>query len=168
MAQGKVNIKQIVMNLVSVVCLVIGVLMAIPSFKALYKIHIAGSFIETTGVVVSSDVRQKKIDDQDFLQRYMPKIWYSYEVNRNRMISDRLSFNDGYLTSKAMALAVIEKYPAGQAVKVFYDEKDPSFSVLLKEGIPMKDSILAGLGAFFILSGLIALSNLVVSEINKA
>ncbi len=167
MSQGKLSGKQIVMNVVSIVCLVTGVLMAIPSFEALYKIHIAGSFRETTGVVVSSDIRQKKIDDKDMLQRYMPKIWYSYDVDRNRIISDRFSFNDGYLTSKAMALAVVEKYPAGAKIKVFYDERDPSFSVILKEGVPMKDSVLAGLGAFFILSGLIALMNLVTSEIQK-
>ncbi len=59
---------------------------------------------------------------------YHAEIKYQYEVEGRRQMGDRVSF--GYLSSKDQAQAVVDRYPVGAEVKVFYNAISPEHSVL--------------------------------------
>jgi hypothetical protein len=145
-----------IMNLLTLIFLVGGIYITIPSAKVLYKIQNAQQWSEAEGTIISAEVQQKFMDERANGQEYLPKIWYSFVVNGVQSLSDRFSFADEFTPSRSAALKLVSDYPAGKKVKVFYDKTDPSFAVLARLGVPWKDCVLAGLGALFAISGLVS------------
>ncbi len=145
-----------VMNLLTLVFLVAGIYMVIPSAKNLYRIQNAQQWAQVEGIIISAEVQQKFMDERTNGQEYLPKVWYSFMVNGTQFLSDRFSFADEFTPSRSAALKLVSDYPAGKKIKVFYDTTDPSFAVLARLGVPWKDCVLAGLGALFAISAVIS------------
>ena len=88
---------------------------------------------------------------------YEPSVRYAYRVGGHNYEGDRVfyGFTDFYL--RRGAEAVIEKYPIGQLVDVYYDPTDPN-SAVLKPGVTLRTWVavgLLGLLVLFILSAVI-------------
>ena len=147
---------EIILNIFSVVFLLAGAYMAVPSLKFLYKIQNAQLWQSVEGTIISADVEQKFIEEAARGQEYVPKVWYSYKVGNAPFLSDRFSFADEFTPNRSAVLKIVSDLPAGKKVKVFYDTTEPSFAVLARLGVPWKDCVLAGLGSFFAVAGLIS------------
>ncbi len=81
---------------------------------------------------------------------FRPIVVYSYTVGAVRYMSTRLSFRSQATGSRDAAAKITGAYPAGRAVRVFYDPQDPGQAVLEPGGNPWT-FIVAG-GAFSMLA----------------
>ena len=80
-------------------------------------------------IQVQKQVRSSK--DSSKKPTYYPKIRYQYEVGGKIYIRDRISFAGGEGgEKKSEAQAVVNRYPSGQKVIVYYDPKHPEKAVL--------------------------------------
>lgn len=57
-------------------------------------------------------------------------ISYRYKVGNQEFVSNRVHFGYQAMADPSYALSYVQKYPAGKQVVVFYDENNPSNSVL--------------------------------------
>jgi hypothetical protein len=71
------------------------------------------------------------IKDSSKKPTYYPKIRYQYEVDGKIYTGDRISFSavEGG-EKKSESQAVVNRYPSGQRVIVYYDPKHPNKAVL--------------------------------------
>jgi hypothetical protein len=111
------------------------------------------------GKVTSSYVQKqvRSIKDSSKKPTYYPKVRYQYLVGGNRYTSDRISFSGGEGgEKKSEAEAVVDRYPSGQKVIVYYDPNDPQRAVL-ERGLIWKTFMpfVAGLG--FLVVGIVCL-----------
>ena len=81
------------------------------------------------GTIVSSKVAERR-DGKGSLM-YSAGISYRYSVHGKELTGDTVKFGGQLeLNSQTRATSVVEKYPAGATVPVFYDPDDPRRSVL--------------------------------------
>lgn len=78
------------------------------------------------GFILESYIEKSRSDGK---YRYKAKINYSYEINGNKYQGNRVSFGD--VVTKGYAEKIIEKYPVGQSVNVYYDPNKSSKSTLV-------------------------------------
>lgn len=109
------------------------------------------------GRIVSSEVEQKEVYRRKRLRTvYEPKIEYTYLVNGTEHTGHRIDyFEDDDSENQQTAANLASKYAAGQDVKVSYDPKDPTFSVL-EPGMGSHGTfswLMIGLGGFLTLIG---------------
>ncbi len=86
------------------------------------------------GTVISSDIEQEsKTDSYEKLTvSYRAHVVYSYSVNEKSFKSNRITFETYSTRQKEKALAIANKYPAGETISVYYDPADPNSAVLEK------------------------------------
>jgi hypothetical protein len=90
----------------------------------------SASWPHVTGIVtghrISREQRTRRVNDNDtYYWVYDPQIWYDYTVNGTAYTGQRISFGQQPEGSEKMAQKVLEQYPVGSAVQVFYDPADP-------------------------------------------
>jgi hypothetical protein len=86
---------------------------------------------KTTGTVLRSSVVQHHFGRENKTEvRYFPKIAYQYVVFGERYQADRIVF--GAVSSGRLqnAQAVVDRFPAGSTISVYYHPNTPSTSVL--------------------------------------
>ncbi len=105
-----------------------------------------------TGTIQASEVTS-------FFQKgktkYSPSVSYTYDVN-GRSLTSNLIWASGGDTStvKSQQQDVVDKYPVGSTVKVFYDPENPEFAIL-EPGITSTNYIVLGAGGAILLVGII-------------
>jgi hypothetical protein len=120
--------------ILAVVCLAIGLPFFFFGRAELPKARTDETWIETQGTVVSSRVVESSYRDQDTGQwEYVenPEVIYNYTVDERTYEGYKLTpinSSDG-----TPAREIVEKYPAGAKVPVYYDPDDPSDAALSKE-----------------------------------
>jgi hypothetical protein len=77
----------------------------------------------------------------DEIIRYLPKVDYGYAVGGQQYQGARVSFEVLDFAFENRARKVIEKYPVGAALPVYYDPTDPNFCVLDRDAKPRSVSI---------------------------
>jgi Protein of unknown function (DUF3592) len=90
----------------------------------------AASFSSTEGRIFSSSIDTSKRRGTTY---YYYEIEYEFIVNEKRYRSDRIAFYENVSANPGFAESYVSKYPVGKPVNVYYDPKDPSFSVLEPE-----------------------------------
>ncbi|QDU77337.1 hypothetical protein Pan97_44040 [Bremerella volcania] len=110
------------------------------------------------GTVTVSQVESSGPKDD---RSYYPEVKYQYDVEGKSYTSDRINFDlAGTRSSIRQEMTdVVDQYPAGADVKVFYDPSDPSQSCL-EPGVKLGTGFLLGIacvgfGGLVILSGLV-------------
>jgi hypothetical protein len=86
------------------------------------------------GKVTSSYVQKqvRSIKDSSKKPTYYPKVRYQYSVGGKSYTGDRISFSGGDGgEKKSEAQAVVDRYPSGQQVIVYYDLKHLERAVLI-------------------------------------
>jgi hypothetical protein len=82
---------------------------------------------------------------------YAPSVRYAYRVQGRNYESERVFFGFADFYTKRGAVSVVEAYPIGQQVDVYYDPSDPSCAVL-RRGITGRTLVAAGfLGVVFLI-----------------
>ncbi len=112
----------------------------------------SGSWPSTNGTITSSSMSKRTTRDSNHRTRttYYPKIGFQYQVGGRTYTSTRIAFGTGETGgSVKWARKVVNKYPVGNTVTVYYNPQDPQYGVL-ESGITWRSIIflLAGL-AFF-------------------
>lgn len=88
----------------------------------------------TTGTVVRSWMLEQSYGRENKTEiRYFPKIEYHYFVFGERYLSDRIAFGGVSGGTLQSARKVVDQYPKGTDVTVYYDPNTPS-SALLRAG----------------------------------
>ena len=86
-------------------------------------------------------------------KRYSVDVRYRYEVDGQEFEGDRLRFGNVSYKSRSKAQKVMNRYPRGKEVEVFYDPENPQSSVLIK-GIGLS-WLAVGLGGVAFILGLV-------------
>lgn len=108
-----------------------------------YKQHlIASNLIEGNGIITTSELlsdRSESVEDRwdrDLINlsiKYYPRILYSYNVDGLPYDGNRYGIMEPVSNDKKEILAILEKYPQGKQVIVWYDKKNPNDAVLNKD-----------------------------------
>jgi len=121
------------------------------------------SWPRADGVILSSEITAST---QQYTDRYgywrtweacTPKVRYRYTANANTIESKE--FEGSRITrvsvtsDRGRTQLLINRYPVGQAVQVYYDPKDPASSVLQLQ-TSIAGVIIGGMGMLFLLLGL--------------
>lgn len=87
---------------------------------------------------------------------YLPEIRYRYQVGPTEYSGSRRSFDTAHLAAEGASEKVIDAYPVGKSVAVFYDPKNPA-SALLEPGPASDMTLLYKMDLFFIAAAAAAL-----------
>ena len=88
--------------------------------------HNSRHWLSTTGVIVVSEVHQIPRKT-----KFFPRIKYEYQANR-RTFRSRIIFIGHFIKtySEAYSRGMVQNYPEGQKIKVYYNPTYPALSVL--------------------------------------
>ena len=89
----------------------------------LQKKKAAQSWPSTAGAITASDIHRSRDSDGDVQEE--ARVLYSYTVNGKVYQSSRIGF-----ITVGTASQLVQRYPIGKPVDVFYDPANPSSSVL--------------------------------------
>ena len=82
---------------------------------------------------------------------YMPGLQYVYQVDGRTYVGSRIDFHmQDHIYAKGFAEAWLFKYPPGKSVRVYYNPKDPSITIL-EPGIKPEQRWLFYLGVTYII-----------------
>lgn len=86
-----------------------------------------------SGVVIDSyaDTYQKFDQDGDYIMYYFARVEYEYSVDGTNYSSSNLDFRAHMSTFAGAADALVNQYPAGIKVEVYYNPSKPDVSVLI-------------------------------------
>ncbi len=118
------------------------------------------SYTRTRGRVVRAEVEESRRTSEEGGARFRPIVRYAFEVRGHAYESERISIGagTGVESSDAQdARRVVERYPSGADVDVWFDPRDPARSVLVV-GVPTAEIIaavaigiaLVGIGMFIL------------------
>jgi len=79
------------------------------------------------GVVTRSEVRELGLAINP---KFKPDIAYEYEVNGQSHAGNRARTNDGEFSQRSGAKQVVNRYPVGRQVRVYYDPANSNNSML--------------------------------------
>lgn len=85
-----------------------------------------------TGQVVTSEVKSQRSGDSN---SYSARVIYEYQVDDELYTGGKISVADGSSSRSARARNIIEQYPEGSSVDVFYNPDLPE-DALLQPGAP--------------------------------
>ncbi len=121
------------------------------------------SWPTTTGHVISADVQEKVETRRDMNDRprtertYTPAVRYEYTVGAQTYLGHRVKADD-YGGGADRAYGIVNRYPAGTTLTVFYDPDDPDQAVLETGADTSGVYLFGGVGALFTVIGLAALA----------
>jgi hypothetical protein len=101
---------------------------------------------QTRGVITSSHLGVGYFKQ---MKGYRGIVQYRYQVGSAEYSGSRLSFGKVHLAVEDAWQKVIDTYPVGKTVDVFYDPKDPSFAIL-EPGLIGEMALLYKMDLFFI------------------
>lgn len=101
---------------------------------------------QVQGVITSSHLVAGRFKQT---RGYRPEIQYRYQVGSTEYVGSRRSFDRPRLSSEAASQSVLDAYPLGKTVTVFYDPKDPA-SALLEPGLATDMPLLYKMDIFLI------------------
>ena len=127
-----------VLYFIIIVCLIFigtGIGMLIKLAQSYDKLQKSKHWLTTIGKIISSELDMQTTTDAEGNQSttYLAKILFSYEVDGVTYESDCINFDYGMRTSNiSKQQSMVEQYPMGREITVFYDSENPQQSVLEK------------------------------------
>jgi hypothetical protein len=119
------------MSFSSILCLVfvlLGLGLAGIGAHTVLQARASASWAEVAGQITQSEMKVRSDPDGT---TYAPLVRYTYVVNGQPLVGDRISFGlRGMSTSSRLAQAFTGRYPVGSTVTVYYDPAAPAGSVL--------------------------------------
>jgi hypothetical protein len=125
----------------------------------------SGSWPSAQGAITSSGISKRISTDSDHRKRttYYPKVGFQYQVDGRRYTSSRIAFGTGDTGGSAKwARKVVNQYPVGKTVAVYYNPQDPQYGVL-ESGITWRSIIFLLAGIAFFAGGVLC----VKAKLNK-
>lgn len=103
------------------------------------------------GTIVISVVDSKRGDENG--TTYHAEVLYEYVIEKKTQSSNKIAFGSFGTSNPSYARRIVNKYPAGSKVMIYYSPKNYAESVL-EPGITAKVFFLPCFGAVFLLVGL--------------
>jgi len=139
--------------------------MLIKLFHNLTQAKQSEHWLTTTGKIISSELdSQTNTDEEGYsTTTYIARVLFAYEVSGVPYQGDCINFNYGMRTSNLrIQQSIVEQYPEGSAVTVYYDPEKTDQAVLERKVNGAFTTLLVS--AIFILIGIIvALTSLGVN-----
>ena len=138
---------------IGVILLLITPFAAFACFLSYRQAQASGDWPATKGTVTVSRV------DSTIGRKTKAKISYDYSVNGSSFVGTRVRFNDTTGSGRNAQEQLIEPYPVGAKVDVFYDPSSPNISILEAGagwgslGLFLIPILLVGIAAFFLTAG---------------
>lgn len=105
------------------------------------------------GIITISEFTTNR-DRDDGSVTYGANVAYDYKVNGTQYTGSNVHFGQYGTSDPSYGRGIVNRYPAGTRVSVYYDSDDPSTSVL-EPGAGWSSFMVAGIGALFGLVGFI-------------
>lgn len=112
-------------------------------FRQYQNARVSKSWPIVPGVVVVSELYEYDSDDTTV---YDADVRYQYTVNDFSYTGDKVMFGGVGSSNPTSAIEIVNRYPVGQAVEVYYDPADPGTAVLEK-GVHESVWLPIGIGA---------------------
>jgi hypothetical protein len=146
--------KRIIVNLFLSVFVIVGMVVAWQGKKRLAIAKRSAGWPYVMGKVISSEMEIDRDTDSDrgTSITYSAEVMFEYEVGGVSYAANRVSFGQYGSSSPGPARKILNKYPADEAVKVYYDPADPQNSVL-EPGVTFSTYMVLIGGLVFIFSG---------------
>jgi Protein of unknown function (DUF3592) len=119
----------------------------------------SGNWPSAQGTISSSSVSKRTTRDSNNRTKktYYPKVGYHYQVDGRKYISHRIAFGTGETGgSEKWARKIVNKYPVGKTVTVYYNPQDPNYGVL-ESGFTWRSVIIFLSGILFFVVGVFCL-----------
>lgn len=130
--------------------LIIGACVLFFGFRSMGRAKASLEWPSVNGVVASSEIDKKRGDNGT---TYSAEILYDYEVGGVTYSSNRVGYGDFGSSDPSWARKVVNRYPQGKEVTVYYMPDKPEESTLEK-GVHKKTYLLPAFGSVFFLAGL--------------
>ncbi|WP_162459021.1 DUF3592 domain-containing protein [Desulfosarcina ovata] len=117
----------------------------------------SGSWPTAQGTISASSVGKRTTRDSNHRTKttYYPKVGYHYQVEGRKYSSTRIAFGVGESGgSMKWAQKIVNKYPVGKTVTVYYNPQDPPYGVL-ESGTTWRSIVLLLAGAVFFIVGVL-------------
>lgn|GEM_PF-1880182 len=110
------------------------------------------SWPSVDGIILFSDIDRSSGSEGG--STYGAKITYKYNLNGINYTSDAISCGYAYSSDYSAAYQLVENYPVGKTVKIYYNPNNPPEAVLIK-GIDIASWIFFSAGLFFSMIGIV-------------
>jgi hypothetical protein len=134
--------------------LLVGVGLSFWGWTILQNARASAAWPTAEGTITSSEVTRST--DAEGADSYSPEVTYTYSVNNAGYSNDTIKFGENSYSSRRKAQEIVDNYPAGKNVTVYYDPERPDRSVL-EPGVSAGSYIVLGIGVFFILITLVTI-----------
>ncbi len=124
----------------------IGLLTVVSNARSVYLGAASQAWPSVRGTVLSAAVLQR--DDPESTD-YIPEIRYRYRINAVAHTGSRINFGKSIMATKKNSEKIIQTYPPGSTVAVYYDPVRPHESTL-EPGCPMGGLVRMGIGFLLI------------------
>ena len=117
----------------------------------------SGSWPSVQGTITSSGMSKRITRDSNHRKRttYYPKVGFQYLVDGHKYNSSRIAFGTGDTGgSEKWARKIVNRYPTGKTVTVYYNPQDPQYGVL-ESGVTWRSIIFLLAGIVFFVVGLL-------------
>ncbi len=111
----------------------------------------------TQGTITSSSISEQTRRDSSTRRNkttYYPRVLYEYQVKGRHYTSHRIEFGGESGGMKWMAKRVVDKYPSGKKVTVYYKPQDPQYGIL-EAGFTWKSLFILLAGMAFFAAGVL-------------
>ncbi|MGB8980394.1 MAG: DUF3592 domain-containing protein [Anaerolineales bacterium] len=141
-------------NLLPLLFVGVGLILIYTYFRNLARVRDSAGWPTSQGTVVESRVRESTSQDQDGFTStsYFPEVRYLYHVLGSEYEGNMITFGSQSGGAQNKVVEVINRYPTGSTVTVYYDPEKPSMAVLersVSKGLLVSGVVCIAIGIFF-------------------
>jgi MFS superfamily sulfate permease-like transporter len=112
------------------------------------------SWPSVTGAITSSSIQKKQTRKNNrTVISYYPRVQYRYTVAGKTHSADRIAFGGTAGGSRSKAQKIVNQYPSGKTLPVYYDPDDPSVAAL-ETGHSLMAIVIILAGLVFLCAGI--------------
>lgn len=145
-----------------------GIVISVLGVNTLQNAKASLSWPKARGQVVESIVKRRRSEsttgrNQRTKTTYKATVFYDYSVDGTEYSSDKISFGDYSSSSPSHARRIVNRYPKGKTVEVYYNPAKPQVAVL-EPGASWSSYMPLGLGVFFATAGGAVLAGSIIGK----
>jgi hypothetical protein len=142
----------LILLLVALVFIILGIVFIVLGARGRRLAQSAAAWPTVAGVVTAAGLKKRVSvgtgPDYDHHDSFEPVVEYSYQVNERPYAGKRMSTGGAASYDRRRAQEILDRFPVGSSVNVFYDPADPAQSAL---------EIKAGSGTALLVMGIVFL-----------
>lgn len=149
--------KRLVVLLCGLIFIAVGIGLTIKGYYTLGNANASSEWPTTKGQIIRSTVEKfKNTKDvgkrRKYTSMYRPNIVYEYSVDGFTYTSENYTFIEQHSSDAGDIRQIIDRYPTGQIVSVYYSPEDTALSVL-EPGVTGSSYMPLMMGVVFMLAG---------------